>query len=157
MRNDMPCGTTVGPIMSARLGIYTVDVGAPQLSMHSIREMTSTYALETYLQFFRVRIPLSSVFRFEHDFNFRRSTKTSNKSTIPSSTESFDDGLIPKMMIFFFLRFNLILDKNSVFSVLLYRIDSSSSSWLTRASFLRAINQCESVGSMPLVNVIRCS
>ncbi|CAF1360696.1 unnamed protein product [Rotaria magnacalcarata] len=52
MRNDMPCGTTVGPILSARLGMSTVDVGAPQLSMHSIREMTSTQALEHYLEFF---------------------------------------------------------------------------------------------------------
>ncbi|CAF1396365.1 unnamed protein product [Adineta steineri] len=53
MRNDMPCGTTVGPILSSRLGMYTVDVGAPQLSMHSIREMTSTQALEHYLVFFQ--------------------------------------------------------------------------------------------------------
>jgi aspartyl aminopeptidase len=56
MRNDMPCGTTVGPILSSRLGMYTVDVGAPQLSMHSIREMTSIQALEHYLEFFNVRI-----------------------------------------------------------------------------------------------------
>ena len=55
MRNDMPCGTTVGPILAARLGMYTVDVGAPQLSMHSIREMTSTQTLEHYLHFFNVR------------------------------------------------------------------------------------------------------
>ncbi|CAF4670234.1 unnamed protein product, partial [Rotaria socialis] len=52
MRNDMPCGTTVGPILSARLGMSTVDIGAPQLSMHSIREMTSTQALEHYIEFF---------------------------------------------------------------------------------------------------------
>jgi len=52
MRNDMPCGTTVGPILASRLGMYTVDVGAPQLSMHSIREVTSTQALENYLEFF---------------------------------------------------------------------------------------------------------
>ena len=39
MRNDMPCGSTVGPTVSASLGIPTVDIGEPMLSMHSIREM----------------------------------------------------------------------------------------------------------------------
>ena len=41
MRNDMPCGSTVGPAISASLGIPTVDIGEPMLSMHSIREMTA--------------------------------------------------------------------------------------------------------------------
>jgi len=41
MRNDMPCGSTVGPTVSAMLGIPTVDIGEPMLSMHSIREMTA--------------------------------------------------------------------------------------------------------------------
>ena len=41
MRNDMPCGSTVGPAISSSLGIPTVDIGEPMLSMHSIREMTA--------------------------------------------------------------------------------------------------------------------
>ncbi|KRZ70603.1 Aspartyl aminopeptidase [Trichinella papuae] len=44
-RNDIGCGSTVGPLLASKLAIETVDVGAPLLAMHSAREMGCTFGL----------------------------------------------------------------------------------------------------------------
>jgi aspartyl aminopeptidase len=41
-RSDLGCGSTIGPISAARVGIPTVDIGNPMLSMHSCRELAGT-------------------------------------------------------------------------------------------------------------------
>ncbi|MCX2712267.1 M18 family aminopeptidase [Mycolicibacterium sp. J2] len=47
-RADLPCGSTIGPMTSARTGIPTVDVGAAQLAMHSAREVMGAADVATY-------------------------------------------------------------------------------------------------------------
>ncbi|RFD23830.1 M18 family aminopeptidase [Mycobacterium uberis] len=47
-RADLPCGSTIGPLVSARTGIPTVDVGAAQLAMHSARELMGANAVAAY-------------------------------------------------------------------------------------------------------------
>ncbi len=41
-RSDMGCGSTIGPLTAAELGVETVDVGIPSLAMHSIRETAAS-------------------------------------------------------------------------------------------------------------------
>ncbi|BBX76114.1 M18 family aminopeptidase [Mycobacterium shinjukuense] len=47
-RADLPCGSTIGPLASARTGIPTVDVGAAQLAMHSARELMGAHDVAAY-------------------------------------------------------------------------------------------------------------
>jgi len=55
-RSDLPCGSTIGPMTSARLGIRTVDVGNPMWAMHSVREsagvLDHNYMIRVMTRFF---------------------------------------------------------------------------------------------------------
>lgn len=57
VRNDSSCGSTIGPMLSALLGARTLDLGNPQLSMHSIRETAGTedvqHAIRLFSSFFQ--------------------------------------------------------------------------------------------------------
>lgn len=51
-RQDRPSGSTIGPVLAALLGIKTVDIGIPLLSMHSIREIVGVADVYNEKRFF---------------------------------------------------------------------------------------------------------
>ena len=51
VRSDMACGSTIGPVTAAQLGITTVDVGIAQLSMHSARELCGATDPQRFVAF----------------------------------------------------------------------------------------------------------
>ncbi|TFK55786.1 aspartyl aminopeptidase [Heliocybe sulcata] len=51
VRNDMACGSTVGPMLS-KIGVRTVDVGNAMLSMHSIRETAGSHDVQNAIDLF---------------------------------------------------------------------------------------------------------
>jgi aspartyl aminopeptidase len=53
VRQDCGCGSTIGPAISAATGIRTIDMGCPQLSMHSIRETMGVCDLTNGLNLFK--------------------------------------------------------------------------------------------------------
>ena len=52
VRQDCGCGSTIGPLISAATGIRAIDMGCPQLSMHSIRETMGVCDLQNGLDLF---------------------------------------------------------------------------------------------------------
>jgi aspartyl aminopeptidase len=56
VRSDLPCGSTIGPITAAELGVPTVDVGSPMLSMHSCREMCGTLDVHLAIEAFKAAL-----------------------------------------------------------------------------------------------------
>ncbi|BBE31482.1 putative M18 family aminopeptidase 2 [Tepiditoga spiralis] len=57
-RSDVRGGSTIGPISSTHLNIRSIDIGNPQLAMHSIRELSGvldhTYVKKSFDEFYKI-------------------------------------------------------------------------------------------------------
>jgi len=60
MRNDLMCGSTIGPITAGGIGVRTLDVGVPTFAMHSIRELAGSHDTESLYK------ALASFYRYEN-------------------------------------------------------------------------------------------
>ncbi len=58
-RNDIPCGSTIGPIAAARTGIRTADIGGPLLSMHSCREVMAAADIAPAIQLMKAWLEMT--------------------------------------------------------------------------------------------------
>ncbi len=61
VRADMACGSTIGPITAAAIGVRTVDVGIAQWAMHSIRETAGIRDVDRLIRVFELFLNLNQL------------------------------------------------------------------------------------------------